>query len=215
MKKFIKIQEAISKIKSGSTIMIGGFLSKGSANSIIAEMLKTDIKDLTVIVNDTAFVDKGVGQLIVAKKIKKVICSHIGTNPSTIEQFNNKEIEVEFVPQGTLAERVRCGGAGLGGFLTQTGLNTIIENGKTIIESDGKKYLLEKPLKADIALIYADTCDESGNLVYKGTSTNFNPLMATAAETVIAEVKNVVAVGEIAPELVKTPSIFVDYLVKI
>lgn len=215
MKKFITIQEAISKIKSGSTIMIGGFLSKGSANSIIAEMLKTDIKDLTVIVNDTAFVDKGVGQLIVAKKIKKVICSHIGTNPSTIEQFNNKEIEIEFVPQGTLAERIRCGGAGLGGFLTQTGLNTIIENGKTIIESDGKKYLLEKPLKADIALIYADTCDESGNLVYKGTSTNFNPLMATAAETVIAEVKNVVAVGEIAPELVKTPSIFVDYLVKI
>lgn len=214
MKKFITIQEAISKIKTGSTIMFGGFLGNGSANAIISELVKTDIKNLTIIVNDTAFIDKGVGTLIVAKKVKKVICSHIGTNPSTIEQFNNKEIEIEFVPQGTLAERIRCGGSGLGGILTQTGINTIIEEGKTIIESDGKKYLLEKPLKADIALIYADTCDECGNLLYKGTTTNFNPLMAMAADLVIAEVKNIVAIGELAPELIKTPAIFVDYIVK-
>ncbi|MDR2836256.1 MAG: 3-oxoacid CoA-transferase subunit A [Bacteroidales bacterium] len=215
MNKFININEAISKIKSGTTIMFGGFLGNGSATMIIAELLKTDIKDLTIICNDTAFVNKGVGQLIVNKKVKKIICSHIGTNPSTIEQFNNKEVEIEFVPQGTLAERIRCGGNGLGGFLTPTGLGTIVENGKEIIESEGKKYLLEKPLKADLAIIYADTADENGNLVYKGTCTNFNPLMAMAADTVIVEVKKVVKTGDIAPEMVKTPAIFVDFIVKL
>jgi len=119
------------------------------------------------------------------------------------------------VPQGTLAERIRCGGNGLGGVLTQTGLGTIIENGKTIIESEGKKYILETPLNADIALIYADTCDKDGNLIYKGTCTNFNPIMATAAQTVIAEVNNVVETGEIEPEHVKTPAILVDFIVKV
>lgn len=211
--KFITVQEAVLKIKNGTTIMFGGFLGNGSAKNIIAELLKSDLKDLTIIANDTAFVDKGIGQLVVAKKVKKVICSHIGTNPATIEQFNNKEIEIEFVPQGTLAERIRCGGAGLGGILTATGLGTIIENGKEIIESDGKKYLLEKPLKADLAIIYAETADKIGNLVYRGTSTNFNPIMATAAEIVIAEVGEIVETGELKPEVIKTPAIFVDYIV--
>ena len=212
--KFITIQEAISKIKDGMTLMFGGFLGNGSAANIISELLKTDIKNLTIIANDTAFPDKGVGQLIAANKVKKAICSHIGTNPVTIELFNKKEIEVEFVPQGTLAERIRCGGAGLGGVLTQTGLGTIIENGKEIIESDGKKYLLEKPLTADIAIIFAETADEKGNLVYKGTSTNFNPIMATAADIVIAEVAEIVQTGELKPEIIKTPAIFVNYIVK-
>lgn len=143
----------------------------------------------------------------------KVIVSHIGTNPCTSEQMNSGELEIEFCPQGTLAERVRSGGAGLGGVLTPVGLGTIVAEGKQIINVDGKDYLLEKPLRADVALLGASLADRSGNLVYKGTSQNFNPLMATAADLVIAEVRELVETGAIAPEAVRTPGIFVDYMV--
>ena len=139
--------------------------------------------------------------------------SHIGTNPCTSEQMNSGELEIEFCPQGTLAERVRSGGAGLGGVLTPVGLGTIVAEGKQIINVDGKDYLLEKPLRADVALLGASLADRSGNLVYKGTSQNFNPLMATAADLVIAEVRELVETGAIAPEAVRTPGIFVDYMV--
>ncbi len=212
--KLITIQEVTRKIKSNMTIMIGGFLSVGSPITIIDELLKTDIKDLTLICSDTAFPDKGLGKLIANKRVKKVITTHIGTNPATIEQMNKGELEVEFTPQGTLAERMRSAGAGLGGVLTPTGVGTLIAEGKEIITVDGKEYLLEKPLKADVALLGATKADESGNLIYRGTTQNFNPIMATAADLVIAEVESIVPDGTFRPEEVITPSIFVDFIVK-
>ena len=213
MSKRISISEAAAMIKDGSTIMIGGFLGAGSANKIIEEMVKQGKKDLTVICNDTSYVEFGSGYLVANNCVKKVIASHIGTNPITGEKMISGEMEVQLIPQGTLAEQIRCGGAGIGGFLTTTGLGTIVEEGKQKLTVDGKEYLLEKPLRADVALIGASICDKSGNLVYRGTSQNFNPLMATAADLVIAEVKE--EVEEIAPENVKTPYLFVDYIVKV
>ncbi len=213
MNKLITLEEAVAKVQSGMTVMIGGFLAVGTAENIVDGIVASGVKDLTIICNDTAFADKGLGKLIANKQVAKVITSHIGTNPATIEQMNNKELEVEFSPQGTLAERVRAGGAGLGGVLTPTGLGTMVAEGKDIITVDGKEFLLEKPLKADVAIIGASVSDEEGNLIYKGTTQNFNPLMAMAAETVVVEAQEMVKVGEISPEMVKTPSIFIDYIV--
>lgn len=214
MNKFISIEKAVALVKDGMTVMVGGFLSNGTPNAIVSALAKSGVKNLTLICNDTAFPDKGVGQWIANKQVKKLIVSHIGTNPCTSEQMNSGELEIEFVPQGTLAERIRCGGAGLGGFLTTTGMGTIVAEGKPVIRVDAKEYLLEKPLRADIALIGASLGDKGGNLVYKGTSQNFNPLMASAADVVVAEIEDLVEVGELFPELVKTPGIFVDYIVK-
>lgn len=214
MDKFITVDEAVAKIKSGMTLMIGGFLAAGTPNKIVEALSKTDVKDLTIIANDTAYPDKGIGLLITNKQVKKVIASHIGTNPNTIQQLNDKELIVEFSPQGTLAERIRCGGAGLGGVLTPTGIGTVVEEGKEKITVDGKEYLLEKPLHADIALLGANIADETGNLIYKGTTQNFNPMMATAADLVIAEAQEVVKTGEIPMENVHTPGIYVNYIVR-
>lgn len=212
MNKRISLQDAVSKVKDGMTIMVGGFLAAGSPIAILDELAKSGVKNLTLICNDTAFADIAHGKLITNKQVKKVIVSHIGTNPSTSEQMNSGELEIEFSPQGTLAERIRAYGAGLGGVLTTTGLGTVVAQGKEIVKVDGKEYLLEKPLKADIALIGATISDETGNLVYKGTTQNFNPLMATAADMVIVEAETLVNVGEIAPECVHTPAIFIDYI---
>ena len=214
MDKIISVEEAVSKIKDGMTLMFGGFMGAGSPHKIIDALAKRNVKNLTIICNDTAFPDKGVGILITNRQIKKAIVSHIGTNPNTIEQFNNKELEVEFVPQGTLAEQVRCGGAGLGGFLTPTGIGTIVEEGKQKLTVNGKEYLLELPLRADIALLGANVGDKSGNLVFKGTTRNFNPMMATAADLVIAEVEELVETGDIPMENVHTQGIFVNYVVR-
>ncbi|MBN2598876.1 CoA transferase subunit A [Labilibaculum sp.] len=213
MNKIISIKEAVAKLQDGMTIMIGGFLSVGTANNMIDQIVSSNVKNLTIICNDTAFADKGLGKLIANRQVVKVITSHIGTNPATIEQMNNGEIEVEFSPQGTLAERVRSGGAGLGGVLTPTGLGTMVADGKEIITVDGKEFLLEKPLRADVALIGASISDTQGNLTYRGTTQNFNPLMATAADLVIVEAKQMVEAGTLKPEEVKTPSIFVDFIV--
>ena len=214
MSKFISIEEAVSKVKDGMTIMVGGFLANGTPNKIVDALAKSGVKNLTLICNDTAYPDKGVGQLIANKQVKKLFVSHIGTNPHTSEQMNSGELEIEFCPQGSLAERVRAGGCGLGGILTQTGMGTIVAEGKQIVNVDGKDYLLEQPLRADIALVGASLGDKAGNLVYRGTSQNFNPLMASAADLVIAEINELVEVGEIAAENVKTPSIMVDFIVK-
>ncbi|MBQ5424343.1 MAG: 3-oxoacid CoA-transferase subunit A [Bacteroidales bacterium] len=214
MDKFISVEQAVSMVKDGMTLMIGGFLGVGSANKVLKGIHDAGIKNLTIIGNDTAFVDKGVGILVANHQVKKAIVSHIGTNPETIAQLNSKELEIEFVPQGTLAERIRCGGAGLGGVLTPTGLGTVVAEGKRIINVDGKDYLLELPIHADIALLGATVGDETGNLVFKGTTQNFNPMMAMAADVVIAEIENIVKVGEIAPEAIHTQNIFVDYIVK-
>ncbi|MBQ1731231.1 MAG: 3-oxoacid CoA-transferase subunit A [Bacteroidales bacterium] len=214
MDKFISVEQAVSMVKDGMTLMIGGFLGVGSANKVLKGIHDAGIKNLTIIGNDTAFVDKGVGILVANHQVKKAIVSHIGTNPETIAQLNSKELEIEFVPQGTLAERIRCGGAGLGGVLTPTGLGTVVAEGKRVINVDGKDYLLELPIHADMALLGATVGDETGNLVFKGTTQNFNPMMAMAADVVIAEIENIVKVGEIAPEAIHTQNIFVDYIVK-
>jgi acetate CoA/acetoacetate CoA-transferase alpha subunit len=213
MNKIVTIEEAISHVKDGSVIMVGGFLGGGSPEKLIDALVAKGVKDLTLICNDTAFVDKGVGKLVVTKQFKKVIVSHIGTNPETGRQMIANEMEVDLVPQGTLAERIRAAGAGLGGFLTPTGVGTIVEEGKEKMVINGMEYLLELPLKADVALVYAEKADKFGNLVYAGSKSNFNPLMATAADITIAEVGEVVEIGEINQNDVKTPGIFVTYIV--
>lgn len=210
--KTVTVEQAVSGIKDGAVIMFGGFLGCGTPEVLIDALLEKGVKDITVICNDTATPTTGVGRLVAAKRVRKVIASHIGTNPETGAQMNSGETEVELIPQGTLAERIRCAGYGLGGVLTPTGLGTEAEKGKEVIVSDGKSYLLEKPLKADFAILGASLADKSGNLFFKGTTKNFQPLMATAADTVIVYAEKLVETGEIDPDTVDTPGIFVDYI---
>ena len=210
--KTVTAEQAVSGIKDGAVIMFGGFLGCGTPEVLIDALLEKGVKDITVICNDTATPTTGVGRLVAAKRVRKVIASHIGTNPETGAQMNSGETEVELIPQGTLAERIRCAGYGLGGVLTPTGLGTEAEKGKEVIVSDGKSYLLEKPLKADFAILGASLADKSGNLFFKGTTKNFQPLMATAADTVIVYAEKLVETGEIDPDTVDTPGIFVDYI---
>ncbi|MBN4069308.1 MAG: acetate CoA-transferase subunit alpha [Alkaliphilus sp.] len=214
MNKVIDIEKFSNKIKDGMTIMIGGFLGNGTPETLIDAIVEKGVKNLTIIANDTAFVDKGIGKLIVNKQVKKVITSHIGTNKETGRQLNAGELEVVLVPQGTLAEQVRAGGAGLGGILTPTGLGTIVEENKQKIVVDGKEYLLETPIRADVALIAGSKVDKSGNAYHTKSTRNFNPLMATAADLVVVEAEKVVEIGEIDPDVVMTLGIFVDFVVR-
>ncbi|MGB9679753.1 MAG: CoA transferase subunit A [Thermoanaerobacteraceae bacterium] len=213
MNKVVKYEDIKPLIKDGMTLMIGGFLANGTPEGLIDLLIEMKVKDLTIIANDTSFPDRGIGRLIVAGLVKKVVTSHIGTNPHTGKLMNEKLLEVELSPQGTLAERIRAYGAGLGGVLTPTGVGTIIEEGKQKLTINGKEYLLELPLGADIALLRGSIVDESGNVYYKGTTRNFNPIMALAANTVIVEAEKIVKVGEIKPEEVMTPGVLVDYIV--
>ncbi|MGB0405520.1 MAG: CoA transferase subunit A [Fusobacterium sp.] len=213
-KKIVTMEEAVSQIKDGMTIFIGGFLGVGTPEKIIDALIEKNVKNLKVIGNDTGFPDKGIGRLICNNQVTKVIASHIGTNPETGNRMNSGELEVELCPQGTLAERIRIGGNGLGGFLTPTGVNTIVEEGKQTMFVEGKKYILEKPLRADIALINGSIVDEVGNVVYSKTTKNFNPMMATAADKVIVYAENLVKPGTIDPDHVMTSRIFVDYIVR-
>lgn len=194
------------------TISVGGFLTNGTPEKLIDLVIESKVKALTVICNDGGFEDKGVGRLIVNNQVKKLIASHIGTNPYVGKLMQESKIEVELVPQGTLAERIRAFGAGLGGILTPTGLQTIVENGKQIMEVKGQRYLLEEALGADLALIGGAVADDYGNLKYSQTMRNFNPVMATAAEIVVVE--TVKRVSEIDPEDVITPFPFVDYILE-
>lgn len=212
--KLVTMEEAVSHVKDGMTVFIGGFLGVGTPEKIIDALIEKGVKDLTVIGNDTGYPDRGIGRLVVNNQVKKVIASHIGTNPETGRRMHTGEMEVELVPQGTLAERIRCGGNGLGGFLTPTGVGTIVQEGKEVITVDGKDYLLEKPLKADVALLNGSIVDELGNIIYAKATKNFNPMMATAADTVIVFAENLVKAGEIDPDHVMTSRIFVDYIVK-
>lgn len=214
MSKVITLEESMDYIKDGMTIMIGGFMGVGTPEHIIDAMVKKGVKDLTIIANDTAFPDRGIGKLIVNKSVKKVIASHIGLNPETGRQMNSNEIEVELVPQGTLVEQIRCGGAGIGGFLTETGIGTMVEEGKEKIKVGDKTYLLELPLRADVAIIGGTVVDKKGNVYYEASTRNFNPIVATAADIVIAGAEKVVEVGQIQPSDVMTPGIFVDYIVE-
>jgi acetate CoA/acetoacetate CoA-transferase alpha subunit len=198
MDKSINLDEIIGKLKNGMTIMVGGFLTNGGPNAIMDAIADTDIKDLTLICNDAAFADKGLGKLITNCQIKKLITSYIGSNTSAVDNMNSGKLEVEFSPQGTLAERIRAAGAGLGGVLTPTGLGTVVQEGKQVVKVNGKDFILETPLKADISFICSSIADKEGNLYYKGTTRNFNPLMAMSADLVIAETNEVVNVAPLS-----------------
>jgi acetate CoA/acetoacetate CoA-transferase alpha subunit len=211
--KIISIDEAADMVKEDMTIMVGGFLANGTPERLIDALVEKNVKNLTLICNDTGFPDRGVGKMVVNKQFKKIIASHVGTNPETANQMNSGQTEVVLTPQGTLAEKIRCGGHGLGGFYTPTGVGTEAAEGKEIRVINGKEYVFETPLRAEIALLRASIADKKGNLIFKKTMKNFNPIMATAADLVIVEADKIVEVGEIDPEHVMCAGIFVDYIV--
>lgn len=213
LNKLISMDKLQDLVKDEMTVMVSGFMGCGTPHKIVDELIRLGVKDLTLICNDTGTTEYGVGRMIMTKQFKKVKTSHIGLNPESIRQLNEKETEFELIPQGTLAERIRSAGAGLGGVLTPTGLGTLVAEGKETIVIDNKEFLIEKPLKADIALIGASKVDKKGNAYYSGTGRNFAPLMATAADVVIVEADEVVEVGQIHQEHVMTPHIFVDYII--
>ena len=211
MKKIISAQEAISFIKEGSTVMVGGFLECGAPDILVDELVNQNIGNLTMISNDTTYPHADKGKLIVNKQIKKLITSHIGTNPETGKQMHSGELDVELVPMGTLIEKIRAKGTGLGGVLTPTGVGTVLEENKKTMEIDGKTFIFEKPLGADFALIYGTKVDKFGNVSYYGTTRNLNTIMATAADTVIVKADELVDCLD--PNEVVIPGLFVDYIV--
>jgi acetate CoA/acetoacetate CoA-transferase alpha subunit len=215
MSKVISIKEAVSKIKDGDVVMVGGFQVNGSPLKLIDALVEAGTKNLTLICNDTAWEDRGVGKLVVNKQFKKIMATHVGLNKQTGAQMASGETVVQLVPQGTMAERIRAAGYGLGGVLTPTGLGTLVaeEEGKQIINIDGKDFLLEKPLFADVAILFASKVDKNGNMVYKGAANNFNNVMAAAAKTTIVEAGELVEVGDLHPNSVNTPGVFVNYIV--
>jgi acetate CoA/acetoacetate CoA-transferase alpha subunit len=209
----LPLEQAVALIPDGASLLIGGFMSVGTPERLVDEIVRQRKSRLTVIANDTASPGRGIGKLVSAKLLRKAIVSHIGLNPETQKQMLAGELEVELVPQGTLIERIRAGGCGLGGILTQTGIGTPVEKGKQQIKVDGKSYLLEVALRADYALVQAFLADYMGNLTYALTARNFNPIIAMAGDTVIAGAEHIVPVGVIAPDHVVTPAPVVDYLV--
>ncbi len=214
MNKATNCTKAIEMIPDGATLMIGGFLGVGSPHRAIDELVRQGKKNLTIIANDTGRPALGIGKLIVAKQVKKVIASHIGTNPETQKQMIAGELEVILTPQGTLAEQIRSGGFGLGGVLTATGIGTTVADGKQVVEINGKPYLVELPLRADFAILAAHRSDYRGNLEYALTARNFNEVMALAADHVIVEPDHIVPVGVIPPDAVVTPFCCVDYIIE-
>lgn len=212
MNKFTNKESFISKLNDGMSIMVGGFMCIGTPENLIDYIVESKVKDLTIICNDAGLPGKGVGKLIGNGQVKRLVASHIGLNPMAGELMSKEEMIVDLIPQGTLAERIRCGGAGLGGFLTPTGLGTMVEEGKEIITVNGKEYLLEMPIKADLSILYGTTVDEYGNTLFTKTTRNFNPVMATASDLVVVQAREVIK--EMNPDHVMTPHIFVDMIIK-
>ena len=209
----ISVEGAVAKIDHGANLLIGGFMAVGTPERIIDEIVRQRKQDLTVIANDTAMPGVGIGKLIGAKLVRKVIVSHIGLNPETQRQMMAGDLEVDLVPQGTLVEQIRAGGYGLGGILTPTGVGTEVESGKQKVEIGGRTFLVEVAIRADFALVHAFLADYLGNLSYALTARNFNPIVAMAGGTVIASADHIVPVGVIAPDHVVTPAPIVDYLI--
>jgi acetate CoA/acetoacetate CoA-transferase alpha subunit len=209
----LSLEQAVALIPNGARLMVGGFMGVGTPERLMDELVRQGKRDLTVIANDNALPGVGIGKLVSAGLLRKTIASHIGLNPETQKKMIAKQLAVELVPQGTLIERIRAGGYGLGGILTPTGVGTVVEEGKQKIAVEGKEYLLETPLRADFALVQAMLCDYLGNLTYSLTARNFNPLIAMAADTVIVDAEHIVPVGLIPPDQVVTPSPIVDYVV--
>ncbi|MED1723855.1 CoA transferase subunit A [Brevibacillus parabrevis] len=212
--KVVTMQEALSHFRDGMTLLAGGFGGVGNPPTLIQGILDLGVRDLTLISNDTAFPHIGIGKLVTEKRVKKVVASHIGSNPNAGAQMTAGELEVEFCPQGILAERVRAGGVGLGGILSDVGIGTIAEKGKQKVVLDGKEFLLETPLTAEVAIVHAKKADRFGNLVYDTSARNFNPLVAMAGDITIVEADEIVEVGELNPEEIVTPGVFVNYIVQ-
>jgi acetate CoA/acetoacetate CoA-transferase alpha subunit len=213
MMKAISVADAVAMIPDGSRVMIGGFMGVGTPERLLDEIVRQRKSGLKVIANDACLPGKGIGKLVDAELISSLTASHIGLNPKAQQQMMASKMAVELVPQGTLVERIRAGGSGLGGVLTPTGVGTVVEEGKAQLEVDGKKYLVETALHADFALIHAFLADYLGNLSYALTARNFNPVMAMAADTVMVTAENIVPVGLIAPDHVVTPAPLVDYVI--
>lgn len=211
MKKIVSAKEAVKQIKDNSSVMIGGFISCGAPDELVDALVEQNVQNLTLIVNDTSIPNVDKGKLITNRQVKKVIASHIGLNSDTGRQMHAGEIDVELVPMGTLIERIRAKGSGLGGILTPTGVGTIVEENKEVMEVDGKKYIFERPIGADFALIYGTKVDKHGNVAFYGTTRNINTIMATAAETVIIQADELV--DELDPNEVVIPGLFIDYIV--
>ena len=211
--KSVSVEDAVKKIPDGASLMIGGFMGVGTPERVIDELVRQGKRNLTVIANDTAVPGRGIGKLVDAGLISRTIASHIGLNPETQKQMIAGKMSVDLVPQGTLIERIRAGGCGLGGVLTPTGVGTVVQEGKQQVEVNGKTYLIETALRADFALVGAFLADYLGNLSYALTARNFNPIVAMAADTTIVTAEHIVPVGVIAPDHVMTPAPLVDYLV--
>ena len=211
--KTISLKDAVALIPNGASLMVGGFMGVGTPERVIDELVRQQKHDLTVIANDTAMPGVGIGKLVTAGLLRKAITSHIGLNPETQKQMIAGKLDVELVPQGTLIERIRCAGFGLGAILTPTGVGTIAEKGKRKLDLDGKEYLLEPALRADFALVQSFLADYLGNLSYALTARNFNPVIAMAADTVIVDPNHIVPVGVIAPDHIVTPAPIVDYVI--
>ncbi len=209
----IRLEQAVEMIPDGASLMIGGFMGVGTPERVIDEVVRQGKRDLTVIANDTAKPGVGIGKLVSANALRKAIVSHIGLNPETQKQMMSSQLDVDLVPQGTLIERIRAAGYGLGGVLTPTGVGTIVDKNKQHVEVDGKQYLVETALRADFALVHAFLADYLGNLSYALTARNFNPVIAMAGEVVISDADHIVPVGVIAPDHVVTPAPIVDYLI--
>ncbi|RRN73887.1 CoA transferase subunit A [Peribacillus simplex] len=211
--KIVTIEEALEHISDGCTLMYGGFGGVGTPPTLVQGILAKGVKELTLIGNDTGFPDIGIGRLVTAERAKKVIASHIGSNPNAGRLMTEGKLQVEFSPQGTLAERIRAGGVGLGGIFVDVGIGTIAEEGKDKIVIEGKEYLVETALTSEVSIVHAKKADSLGNLVYDKTACNFNPLVAMAGAFTIAEVEEIVPVGELDPECIATPGIYVDMVI--
>lgn len=214
MVKVQSVENAVKQIKSGSSLMFGGFGGIGNPPTLIKAILENGTKNLTLIGNDAGFPEVGIGQLITARRAKKLIASHIGSNPNAGKQMNDGILEIEFSPQGTLVERIRAGGAGIGGILVDIGIDGLVAENKRKIEVEGKQYLLETPLTADVSIVYAKKADTFGNLIFDKSARNTNPLVAMAGNITIAEAEEIVPMGELDPEEIVTPGVFVDIVVQ-
>ncbi|MQR96372.1 CoA transferase subunit A [Fictibacillus phosphorivorans] len=212
--KEISLESAATYFSNGMSLMIGGFGGVGAPPTLVNLILEKNIKDLFLISNDTGFPWIGPGKLITEKRVKKLIASHIGSNPEAGKQMQEGSLEVEFVPQGTLAEKIRAGGMGLGGILVDVGLGTVVEANKEKVTVNNKEYMIEPALTADVAIIYAKKADRYGNLIYDKSARNTNPLVATAGQITIAEVEEIVPIGSLDPEEIVTPGVFVDYIIQ-
>ncbi len=212
MKKIISAKEAISMIKDGSSVMVGGFISCGAPDVLVDELVEQNVKELTLICNDTSVPGKDKGRLIENRQVKKLYAAHIGLNPETGRQMQAGELDVELIPMGSLIERIRAKGAGLGGILTPTGVGTIVEDNNETMIINGKKFIFEEPIDADYALIYGTKVDKFGNVAFEGTTRNLNTIMATAADTVIIQAEEIVECLD--PNEVIIPGLFIDYIVE-